>query len=346
MARVCDGWRESSHPLWPDLSYMSRLMFPGQISAGATKASISLIRLGVSHCSMTQWVKQKGKERRKRWLLRWKIRRKMLKVSGGEGAGGRDEKEWHAGRRKEERCSRNERALLLLIIGGVMCQHSLRGFPPKGMIPWGLGHWNHITASPHAPAHFLCLLMVKEEGSRAPFCSFLSIFMETHSCRVGCGTPLKGFLSKEYSIWDLICGHWQKELYRFLLYLFKMLLSVSMCAHYVPRGYFTERKDSLSLTSKKYTLNMSALSGCPPTQLAWVKTQQRPAMLIMLKCSILEVKYQNSKCKLHTRGYQWSRFLHCLSKQSNNACHCCQCCAKLLLVAFLYCICTHLDSAH
>lgn len=73
-------------------------------------------------------------------MLRWKIRRKMLKVSGGEGAGGRDEKEWHAGRRKEERCNRNERALLLLIIGGVMCQHSLRAFPPEGLIPWGLGH--------------------------------------------------------------------------------------------------------------------------------------------------------------------------------------------------------------
>lgn len=113
---------------------------------------------------------------------------------------------------KKKRCSRNERALLLLIIGGVMCQHSLRGFPPEGMIPWGLGHWNHITAPPHAPAHFLCLLMVRQEGSRAPFCSFLSIFMGAHSCRVGCRTPLKGFLSKEYSIWDLICGHWQKKL--------------------------------------------------------------------------------------------------------------------------------------
>lgn len=58
---------------------------------------------------------------------------------------------------KGERYNRNERALLLLIIGGVMCQHSLRGFPPEGMIPRGLRHWNHITA------RFLRLQLVKEE---------------------------------------------------------------------------------------------------------------------------------------------------------------------------------------
>lgn len=38
-------------------------------------------------------------------------------------------------RRKDERCNRNERALLLYIIGVLMCQHSLRGFPPEGTMP-------------------------------------------------------------------------------------------------------------------------------------------------------------------------------------------------------------------
>jgi len=42
--------------------------------------------------------------------------------------------------RKGERCNINERALLLLIIGVVMCQHSLKGFPPEGTIPQGPRH--------------------------------------------------------------------------------------------------------------------------------------------------------------------------------------------------------------
>lgn len=86
-------------------------------------------------------------------------------VSGGEGARGKDEStgeeetgfSWGKGRKMEIWKDRNERALLLLIIGGVMCQHSLRGFPPEGMIPRGLRHWNHITA------RFLRLQIVKEE---------------------------------------------------------------------------------------------------------------------------------------------------------------------------------------
>lgn len=43
-------------------------------------------------------------------------------------------------RRKQEKCNRYERALLLLIIGGVMCQHSLTGFRPEGTIPQGPRH--------------------------------------------------------------------------------------------------------------------------------------------------------------------------------------------------------------
>lgn len=220
-------------------------MFPVQISFRATKASISFIRLGVSHCSMTQWVKQKGKERRKKMVVEMEDYEESAEGERRWRSQGQRWKGISCRKEKRRRCNRNERALLLLIIGGVMCQHSLRGFPPEGMIPWGLGHWNHITAPPHAPAHFLCLLMVKEEGSRAPFCSFLSIFMEAHSCRIGCGTPLKGFLSKEFSIWDLICGHWQNELYKFLLYLFKMLLNITVCSLCSSGIFYKEKKGML-----------------------------------------------------------------------------------------------------
>lgn len=68
-----------------------------------------------------------------------------MKEPGGKMRAQKKKKLGSVGR-KEERYNRNERALLLLIIGGVMCQHSLRGFPPEGMIPQGLRHWNHITA--------------------------------------------------------------------------------------------------------------------------------------------------------------------------------------------------------
>lgn len=78
-------------------------------------------------------------------------------------------------------------ALLLLIIGVVMCQHSLRGFPPEGTIPQGPRHWNHITALVCALAcFFLWLELEKEERAElntwkknALFGSFLSIFRRT-----------------------------------------------------------------------------------------------------------------------------------------------------------------------
>lgn len=207
-------WIIRSSLTWsrPHASLLICFMFPGQISAGTTKTSISFIRLGVSHCSMTWWVKQKGKERKKRWLLRWKIRRKVLKVSGGEGAGGRDEKEWHAGRRKEERYNKNERALLLLIIGGVMCQHSLRGFPPEGMIPWGLGQWNHITSHPlhmHQPISSACWWW-RSRGA-GQLSALFSPFSWKHTpVELDVKHRWRVFCTRNNSVWDLICGHWQK----------------------------------------------------------------------------------------------------------------------------------------
>lgn len=74
----------------------------------------------------------------------------------------------------------------------------------------------------------------------------------------------------------------RKSFTNFYYICLRTLPSVSKCAHYVPQGYFTERKDSLRNASKKCTSNVSALSGCPPTQLAWVKTQQRSVILIYL----------------------------------------------------------------
>lgn len=188
-----------THPL------LIHLIFLGQISARVTKATISFIRLGVSYCRTTQWVKQKKKEGRNGcwdWRLGGKCWRwAEVKEPGAETRSQEREKR-RTVRRKEERCNRNERALLLLIIG-VMRQHSLRGFPPEGMIPWGLRHWNHITAPPQTLAHFLRLLMAKEEGS-GHLSALFRPFSWRHSCRFRCATTLKGFVSEEYSVWDLI----------------------------------------------------------------------------------------------------------------------------------------------
>lgn len=130
-----------------------------------------------------------------------------------------ERQKWRRVRRKEEKWNRNERALLLLIIGGVMRQHSLRGFPPEGMIPWGLRHWNHITAPPQTLAHFLRLLMAKEEGSghlSALFCPF----SWRHSCRFRCAQHWRVLCLRNTQS-DIWYGWWQRELYKFLLYLLK-----------------------------------------------------------------------------------------------------------------------------
>ena len=117
--------------------------------------------------------------------------------------------------RKDERCNRNERAVLLLIIGGVMYQHSLRGFPPEGTIPQGPRQWNHITALLRASAGFLWLEIIKEEReSRAehlkkkPHKQHLSALFCSFSARherLLCPVQKVGFLAKECSVWEHVC---------------------------------------------------------------------------------------------------------------------------------------------
>ena len=97
-------------------------------------------------------------------------------------------------------------ALLLLIIGVVMCQHSLRGFPPEGTIPQGPRLWNHITALVCALAcFFLWLELEKEERAELNtwekntlFGSFLSIFGRAH------GFFLFLFMAQADWVWDII----------------------------------------------------------------------------------------------------------------------------------------------
>lgn len=119
------SWIIRSSPVWSSLEsniLPFRGPFPVQILTWPSKVSNSLVRVVVIQCSMMQW--WVGKKRYDCWDRRLEEKCRgwiEVKEPGAEMRAQAKQKKG-AVRRKEERCNRNERALLLLIIGVVMCQ--------------------------------------------------------------------------------------------------------------------------------------------------------------------------------------------------------------------------------
>lgn len=132
---------QSDH-LYREICFSFRITFLGP-NLGRSQEKSVILWWKYQYFTTVQHGSEKGVEKYKycqdgrlkemcRGEWRWMNRRK------------KQSRRWAAVRRKEEKCNRNERALLLLIIGVVMCQLSLRGFPPEGAIPQRHSHWNHI----------------------------------------------------------------------------------------------------------------------------------------------------------------------------------------------------------